>query len=236
MLTPYNSKMLESTTHLGEAKSWAQVALGAKNVAKYYLAADKFVAAYRSENSFSFLLTSKPFYGHLYGPDAFLDSRLSEVAVADDALPSLPGFIKDEKFQIWEAITSSGESSLELLHDADEINSMIDEHAPGSSVRPGEKEVVFWAGLRSSEGVLMACAVVVQWSSGFHVLSSVMTRTEYRRKGLATQLCSEILAEAHSRGIATLGLGVRADNFAAQRAYTKAGFRRLAEFTNYSRE
>lgn len=227
---------MEPTSDLQTAQRWAVEYCAEKNIAKYYLAADKFVAAYRSEDSFSFLLTSKPFYGHLYGPHAFLDPRLHEVAIADEQAHSLPGFIRGEKFQIWEALTSPGESSLELLDNDHEINTIIDEHAPGSSVRPGEKEVVFWAGLRSPEGELMACAVVVQWSSGFHVLSSVATKKEYRRRGLATQLSSEILFEANSRGISTLGLGVRADNFAAQRAYEKAGFQKLAEFTNYSRE
>lgn len=231
--------MLKSTESLNEAKSWAEEILGSKNSAKYFMAQENFVVAYQDFESFSFVLTEEPFYGQVYGPTDFLDPRLSEVAVANDQGVDLPGFIRGVKFQMWEAQTSLRENSLVLLDDTqdiDEINAMLDEHASGSSVRPGEKEVVFWAGLRNPEGVLMACAVVVQWNSGFHVLSSVVTRIEYRGRGLATQLCSEILSEAFSRGISTLGLGVRADNFAAQRAYTKAGFQKFAEFTSYSRE
>lgn len=227
---------MESTSDLAIARQWAAEYFSEKNVAKYFLDVEKFVVAYRSTDSYSFVLTHKPFYGHLYGPSAFLDPRLSEVAIADREPQQLSGFTRKEKFQIWEARTFPGQSSLVLLHDDDEINFMLDNHAPDSSIRPGEKEVVFWAGLRDPKGLLMAGATVVQWSSGYHVLSSVVTRSEYRGKGLATQLCTEILSEVYSRGISTLGLGVRADNFAAQRAYTKAGFQKLAEFTNYSRE
>lgn len=227
---------MESTSDLATAQQWAAEYFSEKNVAKYFLDGEKFIVAHRTVDSYSFVLTHKPFYGHMYGPSAYLDPRLSEVAIADRELQLLPGFTPSEKFQIWEARTAPGKSSLELLEDVDEINALLDEHAPGSSIRPGEKEVVFWAGLRNSEGVLVACAVVVKWSSGYHVLSSVVTRSEYRGKGLATQLCSEFLSELYSRGIPTLGLGVRADNFAAQRAYEKAGFKALAEFTNYSRE
>ena len=139
-------------------------------------------------------------------------------------------------FQFWEAVTTESGPPIDILRDATEINQLIDEHAPDSSVRPGGSEEIFWGGIRDQVGDLVACAVIVKWQSGFHVLSSVVTRAQDRGKGYATALSAGIISYAYSLGITQIGLGVRRSNIAAQRAYEKAGFKMLAEFTNYSRE
>jgi len=66
-------------------------------------------------------------------------------------------------------------------------------------------------------------------------MASVVTRTQDRGRGYATALSKGIASHAHQLGIPLLGLGVRTGNLAAQRAYEKAGFRKLGAFTNYSR-
>jgi ribosomal protein S18 acetylase RimI-like enzyme len=228
--------VLDGTQDLATARSWAAQLLKDKNPAKYYISEENFVAAFKNESTFSFVVTGEPFYGHLYGEGAYLDPRLNDVAAAPLNSLSNPAFSpRGGGFQFWEATTSLNESPIELLTDAVEINSIIDEHAPDSSVRPGDSEVIFWGGLRNEAGQLAAAAVIVKWQSGFHVMASVVTRESDRGKGYATKLSQGILSHAHSLGIDLIGLGVRPTNGAAQRAYDKAGFKKIGEFTNYSR-
>ena len=228
--------MVDGTQDLEVARSWAAQLLKDKNPAKYYISEDNFVAAYKNHSTFSFIVTGEPFYGHLYGEGAYLDPRCSDLAATPVNSFSNPEFsARGGGFQFWEATTTSHDSRIELLTDAIEINAIIDEHASDSSVRPGDSEVIFWGGLRNEVGQLAAAAVIVKWQSGFHVMASVVTRSEDRGKGYATRLSQGILSHAHSLGIDLIGLGVRPTNIAAQRAYEKAGFKKIGEFTNYSR-
>ena len=227
--------MLEVTEDLEEAKSWAESLLRTRNAAKYYMSHENFVAAYKDDESFSFIVKGEPFYGHLYGEGAFLDPRCTDLA-STHPLP-LKGFsVRGGGFQFWEIEAKSAIAPIELLTDVTEIKKLIQEHAPDSSVSPGDPEEVFWGGIRNEIGELVSCAVVVQWQSGFHVMSSVVTRSQDRGLGYATALSKGIAAHAYRIGIPFVGLGVRTGNLAAQRAYEKAGFKALGAFTNYSRE
>jgi ribosomal protein S18 acetylase RimI-like enzyme len=229
--------VLDGTQDIAVAKSWAAQLLKDKNPAKYYISPENFVAAYKNEGAFSFVVTGEPFYGHLYGDGAYLDSRCTDLAVSSEGSFTAPGYaVRGGGFQFWEAQTLASESPLEILSDYDEINHLIEVDASDSSVRPGDPEVVFWGGLRNEVGQLAAAAVVVKWQSGFHVMASVVTKSDERGKGYATKLSQGILSHAHSLGIDVIGLGVRPTNIAAQRAYEKAGFKIIAAFTNYSRE
>ena len=227
--------MLEVTEDLEEAKSWAESLLRTRNAAKYYMSHENFVAAYKDDGSFSLIVKGEPFYGHLYGEGGFLDPRCTDVA-STHALP-LKGFsVRGGGFQFWEIETKSAIAPIELLTDVAEISELIQKHAPDSSVSPGDPEEVFWGGIRNEIDELVSCAAVVRWQSGFHVMASVVTRSQDRGFGYATALSKGIAAHAHQIGIPVLGLGVRTGNLAAQRAYEKAGFKALGAFTNYSRE
>ena len=228
--------MLEATEDLDEAQSWAHSALGVNNAAKYCMGAENFVAAYKNENSFSFIVQGEPFYGQMYGEGAFQDERCSDIAVAGFKPELIGNLLPRGGFQFWEAITSDTGSGIELLTNPDEIRTMIEKHAPDSSVFPGDDEVIFWGGIRNASSELAALAVLVKWQSGFHVMASVVTREQDRGKGFATQLSRGMITRAHSLGISKIGLGVRENNFAAQRVYEKSGFKKLADFTHYSRE
>ena len=227
--------MLEQTSDLATAHQWAVAILRDGNVAKYFISESNFLSAYKSESSFSFIVRGEPFYGQLYGEEAYLDPRCTEIATLDKN--EREGWVnRGEGFQFWEAQTGANGSSIEILSNAEEINSMIADHAPDSSVHPGDPEEIFWGGIRNGLGELVASAGLVKWQSGFHVMVAVVTRTQDRGKGLATRLSAGMLAHANSLGIKEIGLGVRTGNIAAQRAYEKAGFKKLAEFTHYSRE
>lgn len=228
--------MLESTEDLETAQQWAADLLVEKNVAKFYISEENFVGAYKQSDAFSFIIKGEHFYGHLYGAGAYFDERCTNVAVTGYKPESLGALKQGVGFQFWEAITADSEMTIELLINVDEINLILNEHAPDSSVRPGDPEELFWGGVRNEAGELAALAALVKWQSGFHVLSSVVTRAQDRGKGYATKLSQGISSHAYSLGIKEVGLGVRSENYAAQRAYEKAGFKKLADFTHYFQE
>ncbi|HEY4898571.1 MAG TPA: GNAT family N-acetyltransferase [Candidatus Nanopelagicaceae bacterium] len=228
--------MLESTDDLKTAGQWAAELLAEKNLAKFYISKENFVRAYKQNGAYSFVVTGEPFYGQLYGEGAYFDERCTNVATAGFKPDSVGALKQGVSFQFWEAMTTDSGARIELLTNVDEINLIINEHAPDSSVRPGDPEEIFWGGIRNEAGELASLAALVKWQSGFHVLSSVVTRAQDRGKGYATKLCEGIAAHAHSLGIKEVGLGVRAENVTAQRAYEKAGFKKLADFTHYFQE
>ena len=228
--------MFESTQELSEARLWADDFLAGKNAAKYYLSDANFVTAYKQEDGFSFIVKGEPFYAQLYGANAYLDPRCNEVAVESSSRFGDESFAaRGGGFEFWEVETMNSHAPIELLTDHDEINSLIENHAPDSSTRPGDHEEVFWGGIRNPQGDLVACAVVVKWQSGFHIVASVTTRTSERGQGIGTALIIGIASRARELEIPRLGLGMRRGNTPAQRIYEKAGYKRIGTFTNYSR-
>ena len=232
----FASDSFEETSEISVALQWATEIFGFTNVPKYYLSPQNFLTAYRDEDSFSFVVKGDPIYGHTYGPKPHFDPRWGKVAVADihpeQVLECRPRY----GFEFWASSTQATGAPLEIINDQSLINQILDEHAPDSSVRPGGSEEIFWGGIRNESGQVAAIGVLVKWQSGQYVLASVATRAQDRGKGLATQLAAGVAAHAHSLGIGEVGLGVRDNNIAAQKAYAKAGYTRLAAFTNYFRE
>ena len=78
ILTLYNSKVLEATDKLEDAKAWATEILGDQNSAKYYLSPENFIVAYKNNDSFSFLIDRDSLYSQMYGPNAYFDDREDE--------------------------------------------------------------------------------------------------------------------------------------------------------------
>ena len=60
-------------------------------------------------------------------------------------------------------------------------------------------------------------------------ITNVATHPDYRRRGLADAVISELCKEAEKRGIGTLYLEVRRSNDAARALYEKQGFRVIGE-------
>ena len=67
------------------------------------------------------------------------------------------------------------------------------------------------------------------------MFASIATHSDYRSKGLAQKLVSQMLSSANIRGISHVGLGVFAGNASAKRAYEKVGFLLVGEFTSYQK-
>lgn len=119
-------------------------------------------------------------------------------------------------------------------NDHPEIDSFLKAHARKSSVWPGNEEVLFWGEIRDEE-LLVATGALVQWRTGQVMFASIATHSDFRSKGLAQKLVSQMLGNASRSGISHVGLGVFAENASAKRAYEKVGFNLIGEFTSYQK-
>jgi ribosomal protein S18 acetylase RimI-like enzyme len=134
--------------------------------------------------------------------------------------------IDTESFQTFEPAIESSDYS--------EIDNFLKTHARKSSVWPGNEEVLFWGEIRD-QGLLVATGALVQWRTGQVMFASIATHSDYRSKGLAQRLVSQMLGNATRSGITHVGLGVFSENTSAKRAYEKVGFNLIGEFTSYQK-
>ena len=134
--------------------------------------------------------------------------------------------IDTESFQTFEPAIESSDYS--------EIDNFLKTHARKSSVWPGNEEVLFWGEIRD-QGLLVATGALVQWRTGQVMFASIATHSDYRSKGLAQKLVSQMLGNSRRSGISHVGLGVFAENASAKRAYEKVGFALIGEFTSYQK-
>jgi ribosomal protein S18 acetylase RimI-like enzyme len=128
---------------------------------------------------------------------------------------------------------SRGEPAVEAKN-FDEIKDLLDNHAPKSSVWPGNEEVIFWGEIRREER-LVATGALVKWRTGEVMFASIATHSDHRGRGVAQQLVSQMLTSANKKGISHIGLGVFAENTAAKLAYEKVGFSLVQAFSSYDR-
>lgn len=115
-----------------------------------------------------------------------------------------------------------------------EIDTFLKQHAPKSSVFPGNKEIVEWVRVdRNIEGSieLVGVAAICRWESGEHVVASVATHTEMRGEGIGVEVMRQTLAVAQRNSIPVLCLGVMSNNHSAIALYKKSGWQDLFKFT-----
>jgi ribosomal protein S18 acetylase RimI-like enzyme len=108
-----------------------------------------------------------------------------------------------------------------------EIGEFIKANAPDLSVFPGNKEIVHWSSLFSSENGLLGVAAICKWESGHHVIASVATDRNLRGQGLGGKLMEVIKSDISNLGIREVCLGVLSDNEPAKKLYARTGFEKL---------
>ena len=121
-----------------------------------------------------------------------------------------------------------GEPSKNRLDE--EIEKFLRDHAPDSSVFPGNNEIVEWARVDESDR-LAGVAAICRWESGEYVVASVATHSELRGRGIGTRVMAQVVDIAKRKGISRLCLGVLSQNESAKALYKKAGWKPLFEFT-----
>lgn len=118
------------------------------------------------------------------------------------------------------------------LNSDEETNTFIDNYAPDSSTKPGDSEILFWHGIRSSQGDLLSIGSAVRWKSGTTMVVSIATAPRERGKSMAQEVTSSLVKRLFDLGSPFVGLGVWARNAPAIRVYERVGFQLQEEFVS----
>jgi ribosomal protein S18 acetylase RimI-like enzyme len=202
-----------------------------------YAPAHKFIEAIVKPDGFSFSVNDEDGsrFTMALGPDpVILDG--DEIATSRGLQMDSRKYKTQASWDLYSINTenfSSCDPVIESNNDQ-EIEDFLKTHARKSSVWPGNEEVLFWGELRE-QGLLVATGALVQWRTGQVMFASIATHSDYRSKGLAQKLVSQMLGNASRSGISHVGLGVFAQNVSAKRAYEKVGFNLIGEFTSYQK-
>ena len=201
-----------------------------------YAPAHKFIEAVVNPDSFSFSVNDEDgsIFAMALGSDpVILDG--DEIATSRNVVMDLGKYKRQVSWDLYSIDTDGFEGADPAVESTDhsEIENFLKVHARKSSVWPGNEEILFWGEIRD-QGQLVATGALVQWRTGQVMFASIATHSDYRSKGLAQKLVSQMLGNASRSGVTRVGLGVFAENAAAKRAYEKVGFALIGEFTSYS--
>ena len=226
-----------STTNPVTALRWSVELFGEGNPIQFFLAPDRFASGERTSDALSITLTGEGLFGLGLGPNPPRHPEWTRCILADAGGVDHVGELRASDHWDFYSIDSSQthvDGDVEVLDDDDLITEILHLHANDSSVWPGRSDIVAWYGLRDAHDSLISLGALVRWESGYHVIASVVTVSEYRGRGFAQELVQGMIARAREHGITWLALGVNHANVAAQRVYSKAGFRLRANFTTYT--
>lgn len=202
-----------------------------------YAPAHKFIEAVVNTDSFSFSVNDEDgsiFAMALGANPVILDG--DEIATSRKVAMDSGKYKRQVSWDLYSIDTKGFERfdpAIESTNYA-EIDNFLKTHARKSSVWPGNEEVLFWGEIRDQEQ-LVATGALVQWRTGQVVFASIATHSDYRSKGLAQRLVSQMLGNASRNGRTHVGLGVFSENASAKRAYEKVGFNLIGEFTSYEK-
>jgi GNAT superfamily N-acetyltransferase len=159
------------------------------------------------------------------------------------AFPKLPPRLRPVEHWEWDWWYSTqppgpraGEAHVTALAvDDGRIDGLLDAASPDAMTRPGDRHVTGWWGIEADHlpdppsagpaGLLVAVAAVTEMRPGVPHLSSVATRSGWRGRGLARDLCGRLTRDALAAGAPAVTLGMHAGNTTARRVYDSLGFR-----------
>jgi RimJ/RimL family protein N-acetyltransferase len=202
-----------------------------------YAPAHKFIEAVVDTNSFSFSVNDEDgsiFVMALGSNPVILDG--DEIATSRKVEMDSGKYKRQVSWDLYSIDTKGFERFDPAIESSNctEIDNFLKTHARKSSVWPGNEEVLFWGEIRD-QAQLVATGALVQWRTGQVMFASIATHSDYRSKGLAQRLVSQMLGNASRNGITHVGLGVFSENASAKRAYEKVGFNLIGEFTSYEK-
>ena len=190
---------------------------------------DKYVDAHFSGDSLSITRESDPFYGMAFGPSPLIDSRWTHFSCTRSTPKAITENVPlSGQWDAYGIETESFEVKYKVLNDFAEIDSFIEAHAPQSSIRADDKEVVAWIGIEK-----VALGAICKWESGAHVLSAIAVAEDKRGKGYGKSVTKALIDYAFKNGIDYLALGVWAKNDAAIATYKSIGFELLGQFNSF---
>lgn len=184
-----------------------------------------------SDNNLSITRSGEKTYGFAFGERPIFDPEWESFSFESKGLASKPdNFEVIDQWDCYWAPTIDGERVAQGSATDLEIEKFLQEHAPNSSVMPGNNEILQWVQIHR-EGELLAVAALCRWESGKVVISSVATHSGHRGEGIGKELMKRTLIAGHYLGEEHLSLGVMHENESAQRLYRSMGFTLMHNFT-----
>lgn len=160
-------------------------------------------------------------------------SRISFPAAAVAALPGKwrPDPQKQWHWMLTDAMPPGPRIAVEQLVDDDEVDALLDAHAPDAHARPGSPRVECWLGVREG-GALVAVGALVRQYDGTGHLRAVTVVPEARGRGLGRELSAALTQRALDGGSGVASLGVYTDNEAALAVYRRLGYGEVWTFAS----
>ena len=193
---------------------------------------EKFLSAvFDGDGNFVISREDNGIYGIALGAKPVVPDNWKNFSMESRGIDFLPQEFKAVvEWDAYFAPTTSGTIIEPAIATNHEIDSFLKEHAPESSVFPGNDEILQWVEVRD-EGALVAIAALCRWQSGRIVISSVATDSQLRGRGFGKILMGKCLAAGSHYGEKYLSLGVRHLNESAHRLYASSGFILMHNFT-----
>jgi ribosomal protein S18 acetylase RimI-like enzyme len=127
-----------------------------------------------------------------------------------------------------------GEDGVAWLADssADEVLDLLRTWSPRHDAEPGQTGVLRWAGVRATDGSLLAAAAHTERRPGVPHLASVVTHGGHRGRGLGAAVTAWLTRSLLDEGTGWVTLGMYSDNDSARRLYQRLGFTNDHLFTS----
>lgn len=193
---------------------------------------EKFVGAeVDAHGNFTISREDEGIYGIALGPSPKIPSDWKNFSMESQGRSSLPvDFKVVAEWDCYWAPTVEGTLGNSQSSSDAVIDAFLKQHAPDSSVYPGNDEISQWVEIQDAVE-LVAIAALCRWESGRVVISSVATHTDRRGKGFGKHLIEKCLIAGSHLGEEYLCLGVRHKNESAQRLYASTGFTLMHNFS-----
>jgi len=171
-------------------------------------------------------------------PPLFYAHLSPTVQAAFESTHSLTHHGKHQKMTLAEEATLPAAEQDEVQRisaaESDAVKSFYRTSYPGNWFDPRMLESGQYAGIKK-RGKYVCIAGVHVYSTTYNVaaLGNIATHPRYRDQGLATKVTA-YLCRSLQREVGTIGLNVRVDNKPAIACYKKLGFKRVAEYHEYT--
>lgn len=170
-------------------------------------------------------------YGIALGTSPKIPSTWKNFSIESRGITSLPeGFSVVADWDCYWSPTIEGDLIAPSISSDEKIEKFLKDHAPDSSVFPGNDEILQWVEVHET-GELVAVAALCRWESGRVVISSVATHSHHRGRGFGRELMKRCLIAGLALGEKYLCLGVRHQNVSAQKLYQGVGFTLMHNFS-----
>lgn len=226
------------TTDYSTAIEWSEGFLGNSIFIQTWIPQSKFLAAEKSAQGLTFAREDNGIFGVAFGHEPRIPESWNRFSIEKRAeILVNPSFSKKSEWEVFAKDIQEKEKNEndERSDFSDQqISAFLETHAPESSVKPGNKEIVFWAIISEARNIL-GVAAVSRWESGKYVLASVAVDKSKRNLGIGSRIMKEVEVLSQGNGIHQLCLGVISSNQSAIHLYEKSGWSRIHQFTYFER-